>query len=81
MCLAACAGPADGATQSQWERLQPQAPLLAAVPEDEVLAELLATQVRREREGKGRGRRRCSQGRCHGKHAERGKGRGGKGAC
>ena len=40
------AGPADGSVAEQWStQLAPQAQLLAAAPEDEVLAELLATQV------------------------------------
>lgn len=40
-----CEGAADGAAADQWAQLAPATDLMAAAPEDEILAEMLATQV------------------------------------
>ena len=39
------AGPPDSSAEEQWVKLKEHPDVLAAAPDDEVLAELLATQV------------------------------------
>ena len=40
-----CAGPAEQSMEEEWQKLQEHPDILAAAPDDEVLAEMLALQV------------------------------------
>lgn len=44
--LGVCSGPAEQSIEAEWQKLQEHPDILAAAPDDEVLAEMLALQVR-----------------------------------
>ena len=45
MAWCVCAGPHEGSLEQQWEQLASAGADLAAAPDDEVLAEILAVQA------------------------------------